>query len=91
MPDDREMPRYKCCKIVHALQIKHVGPEYRDPDHTLVHELEFEEDGYASIDVSSSWVWKNEPKPGGYYVVFEDGHKACLPAGVFRDDDTLIK
>ena len=76
----REMPRYKCHKIVHALKIKEVVND----------SLYFEEAGYARLIVGGAFMDKHGPHPGGYYVVYEDGYTSYSPAKAFEDGYTPI-
>lgn len=75
----REMPRYKCHKEVHALKIKAIVP---DP---AGYRIEPEEDGYAPLLVDATFVRKHNPHIGGYYVVYEDGYRSFSPAKAFEE------
>lgn len=81
-----EMPKYKCNKEVWALKIKDVNVV--DSDNNGI--LSFDDDLYADIDVSKSYMTKHEPKAGGYYVVYKDGYESFSPADVFEDGYTLV-
>lgn len=78
-----EMPKYKCHKVVHALKIKEVFLE--NPVR-----LSFEDKRYAPITLWDDDFNKHQPKPGGYYVVYEDGYKSFSPAKAFEEGYTLI-
>lgn len=41
--------------------------------------------------VSVEWVLKNNPDPGGYYVIDEEGYANYLPAEAFEAGYTLIE
>ena len=75
----RELPRYKCHKEVSALKIKQVR---LSPGGGA--EIEPVEDGYAKFDVDHAYLLKHEPKPGGYYIVYEGGYKSYSPANAFE-------
>lgn len=75
-----EMPRYRCHKEVHALQISEVG----------VTDLHFEESGFESVNVGPSWMTRHNPHVGGYYVVYDDGYTSFSPQGTFEAGYTLI-
>jgi hypothetical protein len=42
------------------------------------------EGGYAPFEVDASYMLKHDPRPGGYYVVYEDGYKSFSPADAFE-------
>jgi hypothetical protein len=86
MSDDKEMPKYKCHKTVHALQIE---------------KLELEGDGgailtpaderYAPFKIPVEYMDKHNPQEGGYYVVYHDGYKSYSPADAFEDGYELVE
>lgn len=86
MPMEREMPKYKCHKVVHAVKL---------------HTLQEEEDGsgilephdfaYQKFSVSKEYMDKHDPQCGGYYVVYEDGYESYSPAEAFEAGYTLIE
>lgn len=80
------MPRYQCHKKVYALKIARVTAE--DPKTFMIVP---ENTDYAPFRVSSEFVGKHNPKPGGYYVVYEDGYESYSPAKAFEEGYTLIK
>jgi hypothetical protein len=73
-----EMPQYQCHKKVWALKIKSI-------ERGSVTKLSFEDDGYASILVSSDYDTKHQPEAGGYYVVYADGYESYSPAKAFEE------
>ena len=75
----KEMPRYKCHKVVHALKIKRI-----DPESTGAAIIFPEEEGYSGFDVDMAYMKKHEPRVGGYYVVYEDGYKSFSPSEAFE-------
>lgn len=79
MPDEREMPRYKCHKEVWALKIKFIEPVMNGLLITP------EESGYAPFTVNMEYVNKHNPKVGGYYIVYDDGYNSWSPAKAFED------
>jgi hypothetical protein len=86
-----EMPRYRCHKEVHALKIAEVhyfSPAAGTANHGR---LLFEDDRYASMDVTPEWVAKHDPKAGGYFVVYEDGYSSFSPAEAFESGYTRIE
>ena len=93
--EKRQMPRYKCNKVVWALKIKSIifdidvaTTENRDTDGSAT--ITPEETGYAPFKVDAEYVRKHQPKVGGYYVVYEDGYKSWSPAEAFEKGYTRI-
>lgn len=84
-----DAPLYRSHKTVRALKIKDVEPGRRDgagPGATLV----FEDDRYEPLPVSETWDHKHEqPKEGGYFVIYEDGYESWSPAAAFELGYTL--
>ena len=80
MSTEREMPKYQSIKKVCGLKIKEIG--LYDEDGGA--QINPEEEGYDSFDVSQAYVDKHNPKKGGYYVVYEDGYKSFSPAEAFE-------
>lgn len=83
--DTKEMPRYECHKIVHALKIAILR---RDDDGILV--MYPVESGYEPIKLTPSYVENHAPQVGGYYVVYQDGYKSWSPAEAFEAGYTRI-
>ena len=77
---DAEMPRYQCHKKVWALKIKDVDGVMITP----------EDDGYATFSAPTDYIRKHDPKPGGYYVVYDDGYKSYSPAEAFEAGYTRL-
>lgn len=90
-----EMPKYRCHKVVHALKIGFIEldsdkarTENRETDHSAVI---FPVDvSYPPFKVAGSYIYKHQPKVGGYYVVYEDGYISYSPAEVFEQGYTRI-
>ncbi|CAG9205588.1 hypothetical protein [Burkholderia gladioli] len=87
-----EMPRYQCHKQVWALKIRAIhqfnGKSSFEGGSWM---LDFEEKGYAPIEVSHyDYVLKHLPEPGGYYVVYADGYRSFSPAEAFENGYTRI-
>ncbi len=91
--DSKEMPKYKCHKVVGALQIKEVRP-YSIKQLSGIYEkgffLDVVEPGYEPIKVSQDFIVKHNPQVGNYYVVYEDGYKSISPAKAFEAGYTKI-
>lgn len=91
----REMPKYKCHKTVHALKISAVMLDVdeaksanRKTDGSAM--IYPEDQGYAPFRVNEEYVRKHKPEAGGYYVVYDDGYKSFSPAKAFEDGYTRI-
>lgn len=88
----RELPKYKCHKEVWALKIKSIvrdgENENRESDGSAI--ITPEEDFYAPFRVEGSFLHKNKPFVGGYYVVYKDGYTSFSPADAFESGYTKI-
>lgn len=80
----KELPRYRCFKEVHAIKIAAIGTRNGrtylmplDPD-------------YPEFEVSPEYVAKHDPKPGGYFVLYNDGYQSWSPAKAFEEGYTNI-
>ena len=94
--DSREMPKYQSHKKVWALKIKEIvfdsdlakaANRETDGSATIVPE----EEGFVPFKVDHAYCHKHQPKPGGYYVLYEGGYKSWSPADAFEDGYTRIK
>lgn len=81
----RELPKYKCHKVVWALKI--AGIEQKVDGSTLIVP---DETGYGPLEVSRDFMSKHKPQVGGYYVVYKDGYASYSPADAFEDGYTKI-
>ena len=81
-----EMPKYKCYKEVHALEILEVS--MLDNGGAIIMPSD---DGYASFQVDKVYVDKHKPKVGGYYVVYKDGYKSWSPKEAFEGGYTKMQ
>lgn len=82
-----QMPRYRCHKEVWALPIATVEDHPNDPD---VVALVFADTTYAVRLVRRAIVSRYMPKPGDYFVVYDDGYESISPAKAFEDGYTRI-
>jgi len=78
---DREMPRYRCHKVVWALKIAELKYDGHGENGSAV--ITPVEQGYAPFPIDAAYVQKHKPQPGGYYVVYEDGYKSFSPGQAF--------
>lgn len=85
MTDQMEMPKYKCHKVVHALEISSIK-HHSDGTATITPK----EEGYAPFLVNADYVKRHEPKTGGYFVVYEDGYRSWAPKKTFESGYTRI-
>lgn len=87
-----QMPQYQCHKKVWALKIKEVTdptiPGNETDGSRILHFVR--DDCYGPTKVSHEYVRKHNPKPGGYFVVYEDGYESWSPAEAFEEGYTLI-
>lgn len=79
----KNMPRYKCHKIVQALKIKAIAYS--------PYTLEFEDDSFEPFAIDSAWVAKHSPHTMGYFVRYSDDYTSFSPASEFEAGYTLIE
>jgi hypothetical protein len=77
-----EMPRYQCHKKVWALKIGEGAIEVH-PDQSVT--VPIADGGYAPVHLAAEVVKRYMPRPGDYYVVYDDGYKSISPAKAFED------
>lgn len=82
-PVARQMPQYKCTKIVWALKIQEIHPctECEDQGAMIVPA----EEGYAPFHVDATYRARHAPVVGGYFVVYKDGYTSFSPAAAFEE------
>ena len=80
-----EMPKYKCHKIVHALEIAGITT---NPDGSA--DILPARGGFGEFGVEEEYMTKHHPHVGGYYVVYEDGYKSFSPSKAFEAGYTRI-
>ena len=102
-----ELPLYKCHKEVWALKIKAVEKitptvkELQDMLDDTDNKIDLstrpaaritpEDSRYAPFGVTKSYMDKHDPKPGGYWVQYDDGYQSFSPAEAFESGYTLSK
>ena len=84
-PSGRELPQYKCHKIVRAAKIISIS----HPSESLHGTLELE--GFGPIKLVSGWMEKHQPHVGGYFVAYEAGYTSFSPADAFERGYTRIE
>lgn len=82
----RELPKYKSHKIVHALKIYNIDVDLGTGEAVITPE----DEGYGPFGVDAKYMEKHKPRIGGYYVVYQDGHKSWSPADAFENGYTRI-
>lgn len=85
MCDQKEMPRYKCHKVVRAAKI--VGVISRNDVGGWTLKLEGRR---PAVTVTDAWYAKHAPLVGGYYVVYKGGYESFSPADAFEEGYTLV-
>ncbi len=73
-----QLPLYQCHKTVRAAKI--TGIRYRSDGAYL----EFEDKTLEELFVTSAYVGKHEPHPGGYYVYYDNHYESFSPADAFE-------
>lgn len=96
MSVSREMPKYQCHKRVYALKIAEILPN-PNPDSSgrsgassygaLIVPAD---PHYGAIEVDAAYMTRNNPKVGGYYVVYDDGYTSFSPAEAFEEGYTPV-
>jgi len=85
------MPRYQSHKQVWALKIADVLDPTIDGNESDGSRLIVPADaGFATFRVPAEYVRKHDPKPGGYFVQYEDGYTSFSPAEAFDGGYTRI-
>lgn len=88
-PRNYGIPRYKCHKEVQAARIKAITNNFRGIILQSM-TLTFEEPGAKPETVSAAWAERNDPRVGGYFVVYVDGYTSFSPGKAFEDGYTRI-
>lgn len=87
MPNQKELPAYKCHKIVRAAKITEI--EKHEGDGTGHQTMIFGEVGAYQF-LTDAWNDRHKPQVGGYYVVYEDGYTSYSPAEAFESGYTKV-
>jgi hypothetical protein len=80
----KEMPRYQSHKKVWALQIAAISRR----DTKII--LQFADSEYAPLPVPYEVVSRYWPKPGDYYLLYEDGYQSISPRKAFEEGYTKL-
>ncbi len=84
---ERELPKYKCHKLVRALKIGEI--RFNEDEQTCV--LTPSDPDYGPLSVGLAYFNKHCPKTGGYYVVYDDRYESFSPADAFEAGYTLLE
>lgn len=96
MSVERQMPRYRSHKIVHALQIDAIEPIMNEPtdpkaeQSPVKYQVHPRDEGYAAFTVDAEVFSRYKPMSGDYYVVYEDGYKSVSPKKAFEEGYSRI-
>lgn len=74
------LPSYRCHKIVKGEKITAISDDGM---------LELGRINYRVLP-GKDYFKRNSPKPGGYYVLYENGYESCSPAAPFESGYTRI-
>jgi hypothetical protein len=88
MSEEKELPKYKCHKEVHALKIAAV--EFHDDGSAKIAPAD---EGYEPLMTMPGWHdrFKGGDDDRGYYVIYEDGYTSWSPSNVFEKGYTRIE
>ena len=78
-----EMPKYRCHKEVHAVEIEKIT-------YSKHYAMIYPDSRFAAIRVDAEYVRKHNPQAGGYYVVYKDGYESWSPKEAFEDGYTKL-
>jgi hypothetical protein len=85
--DRKNMPLYRCHKLVRALEIAEITQGPRTGELTF----RIADAGFAPVTVERGMTARYFPVPGDFYVVYEpDGYESISPRKAFLDGYTLI-
>lgn len=93
MSVEMEMPKYKCHKVVHALQIGLMmmcDQDGRHTDDANYVQITPIDERYAPFNVSREFFLKHDPSPNGYIVYYAGGYVSYSPQKEFEEGYTLI-
>jgi hypothetical protein len=83
----RLLPQYRCHKIVSALQIAHLEGGANGAPALIL----FANPAYTPIAADGDMFRRYFPKPGDYYVVYEDGYASISPQAAFETGYTEVE
>jgi hypothetical protein len=84
--EGKPLPLYRSHKRIGALKIRSI--RFDTGDKTWI--IRPEEEGYMPFMVTTEYMSKHNPRPGGYYVLYNDGYESFSPANAFEEGATRI-
>lgn len=93
--NQRELPKYKCHKEVHAIKIASIKHGHDKEGNAKFNSCVFYPDdkAYEPIEVLGDWCYSKVPldtEDCGYLVVYADGYKSWSPTEAFEEGYTLL-
>jgi hypothetical protein len=79
------MKKYECHKVVEAAKIVSITHDLTTGQFILNFE------GGETYTAPREYHQKHSPRPGGYYVRYQDGYESFSPAAAFEEGYTEIK
>ena len=92
----KELPKYVSHKTVSAVKLELVihrpNPDLTGKTAAGSHGgyLHPVDTSFSPIEVSAAYMTKHVPRPGGYYVKYEDGYESFSPAAAFEAGYTAL-
>jgi hypothetical protein len=83
-----QLPLYQCHKRVQACKIArvHVSQGVDEDEFFLIPEKA----NLMPIEIDVHFFDRHKPKPGGYYIVYANGHESYSPTEAFEPGYSLI-
>lgn len=78
------IPLYRSHKLVRGFK---VGEVKLDEEKIF---LVPEDPLLSSVEVTSDYLNKHDPQPGGYFVLYEDGYMSWSPAATFEKGNARV-
>lgn len=76
------LPRWKCHKIVRAVQIESITKS--DDKYTIKPVIDDKNKRMGLIIVDSEFIEKHNPQVGGYFVIYDDNYQSFSPKEAFE-------
>jgi hypothetical protein len=87
----RQLPHYKCNKLVRAGKIDSIFPHSNPtPAWAATLVLILPDGKPCEFPASQEWLDKHKPVIGGYFVLYEDGYQSFSPKHAFESGYSLI-
>lgn len=82
---ESQLPVYQCHKKVKALEIRSIINNEDGTARIVPVETDF-----SPFEISSAYMEKHKPQPGGFWVRYKNGYESWTPGDVFRDGYSRI-